>query len=260
MSNTKHNKKFKVNKPSVIEQVEQGLEPCNNDIVTKGQSCWDYLRCHFREYLETLKNIAAIKIQALWRGFHVRRLLMALNDNMTYDIMIRELTRYNNNMIETERINELLSKKKIRHENFPSHISENIAKFVIFKKYGIMPCWDTDKGDIILNKQSLFKQIEVKGFMSDGPSSFGPTECWDWIYFVDARDTQKSCFKVYEIKLSNKSDIFRNIKITKKESYGEQCDRKVRPHCGFEKIFKPQLGEHCKLIFGGHISELDNAN
>ena len=154
-----------------------------------------------------------------------------------------------------------MSKKKRRNENFPSDISENIAKFVIAKKYGIIPCWDTDKGDIIFNKKDIFRQIEVKGFMSLGPSSFGPTEMWDWIYFVDGLDIRNKNFKIYEIKLSNTSETWRSIKINKKETYGEIADKNQRGKLRgcFYTIFKPQLGEHCKLIFDGHISKLYNS-
>ena len=161
-------------------------------------------------------------------------------------------------MAFNKEINSLLSKKKRRNENFPSDVSENIAKLAIAKKYGIMPCWDTDKGDIIINKPHLFKQIEVKGFMSSGPSSFGPKEMWDLLYFVDARDIINKNFKVYEVKLSNKSDIFRKIQLSKKETYGEIADSGRRPRGSFDKIFKPQLTNYCELIFDGHITKLNN--
>jgi len=197
-------------------------------------------------------------IQKLWRGYNTRNKLSSSTDNMTHELLMELLKKYNDNLVFTENFNKLLSKKKVRNENFPSHISENIAKFAIFKKYKIMPCWDTDKGDIIISKLNLFKQIEVKGFMSDGPSSFGPTENWDWIYFVDARDTRNSEFKVYEIKLSNTSEVFRSIKLNKKETYGEIADNNQRGKLrgSFEKIFKPQLENNCNLIFDGHISQL----
>ena len=64
----------------------------------------------------------------------------------------------------TKKINIHKKKKKRRNENFPSDISENIVKFAIAKKYGVMPCWDTDKGDLIIKKKNIFIQIEVKGF------------------------------------------------------------------------------------------------
>jgi len=121
-----------------------------------------------------------------------------------------------------------------------------------------MPCWDTKKGDIIINKKDIFKQIEVKGFMSTGPSSFGPKENWNLLYFVDGQDIINKNFKVYEVKLSNKNEIFRNIKISKKETYGNIADSGRRPRGGFYDIFKPQLKDNCKLIFNGNISELNN--
>lgn len=203
-------------------------------------------------------QMSARAIQAWWKGSRVRTELAKLDDSMTFQTLLKCLDHYNTNLQFTEEINATLSKKKIRNENFPSHISENIAKFAIFKKYGIMPCWDTDKGDIVMNKTGLFKQLEIKGFMSSGPASFGPTESWDWIYFVDARDTVNKIFKVYEIRLSNKSCIFRNLNLTKKETYGNIADSKRRPRGCFDTIFKPQLGENCKLIFDGALSELDN--
>jgi hypothetical protein len=202
--------------------------------------------------------VAATKIQAWWRGNYIRKVLATLNDNYTFEILDRCLDKYINDLIFNEEINALMSRKKRRNENFPSDISENIAKFAVYKKYKTMPSWDTDKGDIIFNKLTVFKQLEIKGFMSSGPSSFGPKETWDWIYFVDGMDIRNKKFKVYEVKLSNKSFTFRNIKLTKTETYGEQCEQRRRPHCGFEKIVKPQLGDHCKLIFEGHISELNN--
>jgi hypothetical protein len=85
-------------------------------------------------------------------------------------LLLLDFYKYISDLDFNNKINLLMSQKKGRNENFPSDISENIAKLVIFAKYGIMPCWDTNKGDIIINKTGIFKQIEVKGFMSTGPS------------------------------------------------------------------------------------------
>lgn len=197
----------------------------------------------------SIKNI--IKIQSIWRRYKIKK----QDDKYTYPILIKCLEKYINDLKFNKNINLLLSKKKRRNENLPSDISENIAKFAISKKYGLMPCWDTDKGDLVINK-NIFRQIEVKGFMSSGPSSFGPKENWDLLYFVDARDIINKNFKVYEVKLSNKNKIFRNIKISKKEKYSDICDSGRRPRGCFDTIFKPQLGKYCKLIFNGHISLL----
>lgn len=193
--------------------------------------------------------------QSIWRRYNTKCKLSQLNDNITLPILIKLLDKYNQNLKFNYEINKLLSKKKIRNDNFPSHISENIVKFAIYRKYKIMPCWDTDKGDLVINKLNLPLRIQVKGFVSCGPSSFGPKQSWDWIYFVDAKDTLNYNFKVYEIKLSNKNHIFRNIKLNKNETYGDICELNQRGKLrgSFYKIFKPQLNNYCNLIFDGNI-------
>lgn len=213
-----------------------------------------------KKIIKKKEKQSAIKIQEFWRGYSLRKELKRLNDNYTFTILNRCLDKYITDLKFNDDINRLLSNKKRRNENFPSDISENIVKFAIYKKYGVMPCWDTDKGDIVINKKHIFKQIEVKGFTSTGPSSFGPKEIWDWIYFVDGMEIRNKIFKVFEIKLSNTSETFRNIKINKKESYGEIADNNQRGKLrgSFYNIFKPQLGDHCKLIFHGNISKLQN--
>ena len=224
--------------------------------ISNRKNKWDFLRTHFREYLKRYKF--ATKIQSCWRGFYSRKLLTRLDDNYTFEILNRCLDKYIDGLKFNDEINSLLSKKKRRNDNFPSDISENIIKFVIKNKYRIMPCWDTDKGDLVINKAGFFKRIEVKGFISNGPSSFGPKEKWDLLYFVDGQDIINKHFKVYEVKLANKTEIFRNIKISKKETYGAISDSGRRPRGSFYDIFKPQLGEYCNLIFDGHISTLNN--
>lgn len=195
-----------------------------------------------------------VVIQKMWRGFSTRRNLMKLKDGMDFHLLNILLERYNNDCILVEGINKQLKKKKIRNSNFPSEISENIAKLAICKKYRVMPTWDTERGDLYI-QCPINRQVEVKGFMSVGPSSFGPTERWDWIYFVDCINTLQREFKVYEIKLSNTNMIWRNIMVNKEQTYGDQCDQKRRPRIAFHRI-QEQIPNHCKLIFEGNIEEL----
>jgi hypothetical protein len=197
-------------------------------------------------------------------------LLSKLLDNYSFNILNECLDKYINDLNFNININKHFDKKKTivfpsgisvniskvkkrRNENFPSDISENIAKFAIYKKYGIMPSWNTDKGDLIYNK----KRLEIKGFMSVGPSSFGPTETWDKIYFVNAIDIFNKNFKVYEISLSNKCEIFRKIQISQNETFGHIADSGKRPRGDFYGVIKPQIENYCKLIFDGHISNLE---
>jgi hypothetical protein len=201
--------------------------------------------------IDILKKI--IIIQKHLRSYLVRNELAKLKDGMTKELLYKLLDNYIRNYHETIEINKLLKYKKCRNENFPSHISENIAKFAIYNKYGIMPNWDTDVGDLKL----LDKKIEVKGFMSDGPSSFGPTENWCFIYFVDCKDFINYNFKVYEIKLSNKSEKWRGIRLNKTETFGEIADNNQRGKLRFSFYDKhDQIKDYCTMIFNGNMNLL----
>lgn len=83
------------------------------------------------------------------------------------------IDRYIENLIVVSQINKfLLENKKIRHDNFPSYISENIVKFALNKIYYSNSQhkvkWNTSSGDLEFNGS----KYEVKAFMSYGPSSF----------------------------------------------------------------------------------------
>lgn len=200
----------------------------------------------------------AIKIQSILRGNIIRQNLQKLDDVYDYELIYDRLCDYNNAYNKILNNNNNLNIKKIRNENFPSDISENIAKFAICKKYKIMPNWDIKPGDLRIDKKNVpTLKLEIKGFMSTGPSSFGPTEKWDRLYFVDCRNHLSFIFVVYEINLKNDSDKFKNISISKTETYHEVCKKKKRARASFFNIIKPQLQDHCKIIFDGHISELE---
>lgn len=196
-------------------------------------------------------NSSAIIIQKNIRRFLNHKKLTFKKDNMSIEIVEILLDNYIKTFDLIKNINKSLSKKKIRNQNFPSEISENIVKFVLCKKYKVMPSWDTNEGDLTI----LNKKIEVKGFMSTGPLSFGPSENWSLLYFVNAIDFQKKNFKIYEIKLSNNDTLWSNIKINKNESYKDQCNQGRRPRLSFD-ILQKQMKDYCKLIFDGNIKDL----
>ena len=159
-----------------------------------------------------------------------------------------------------ENCNKKLKVRKCRMPNFPSEISENIAKLAIQARHGHCPTWDTTRGDLEWKPEASkpVKKIEVKGFVSDGPASFGPTERWDLIYFVDGLDYKNKRFKVFEIPLSNTDPCWRAVMINKTESFGEiaDADKRGKLRGAFYKVFKPQLEKNCTLIFDGHIADL----
>jgi len=183
-----------------------------------------------------------------------------LKDSMTYNLLLECIKNYNNTIIFENNMNTKLSQKKIRKTNFPSHISENIVKFVYYNKYKIMPNWNTKKGDLAIEnfKNDIIK-LEIKGSvdLNNGPPTFGPKESWNYIYFVDGFDTLNYKYKIYEIKLKNTSEKWSNLMVNKKETYKDHCNQGRRPRLTFESICN-QLEGNCKLIFDGHISELNN--
>jgi len=192
-----------------------------------------------------------VLIQRLVRGHLCRMRLRKLKDKMTLEIVIRLLEEYKTHYNTICELNKYLKRKKIRHSNFPSEISENIVKFIFFRKYNIMPTWDTKSGDL----EYMNTTIEVKAFSSKGPTSFGPTEKWNMIYFLDATRFNESIFKVYECKLHNTSCKWQQLKINKKQTYGDQCVQGRRPRIVFSNLYK-QLGTDCKLIFNDNLNSL----
>ena len=177
-------------------------------------------------------------------------------DNFNFEILNKLLNNYINYTKTIDDLNINLDKNaKIRRPNFPSEISENIVKYAINKKYKIMPVWKLNGGDLTI----MNKKIEVKGFSKlEPPSSFGPTEKWDTLYFVDCCNYIKKHFQVYEIKLNNNSKIFRSLQINykKRETFENQCNDGKRPRISFLKIQQQLTNKYCKLIFNDNINKL----
>ena len=174
---------------------------------------------------------------------------------MDIDQLIRRINLYNDTIKFEREMNEELDGKKIRMSNLPSDISENIAKFAYNYHYGEMPNWDTVSGDLELNGHVL----EVKGSLdlfAPGPCSFGPTEGWDRIYFVDAKYTFDLEYTVYEIRLSNTDDDWKNILINQDTTYQERCNEGKRPRINFSSLIEQIDGYHYDVIFSGMIEEL----
>lgn len=150
-------------------------------------------------------------------------------------------------------LNKSLGKRKIRKCNMPSEITENIVRLVYNKLYKEKLNWNIKGGDLCLNNL----KIEVKGFTSTGPTSFGPTEKWDIIYFVNAIDYKNKNFIIYECKLSNNSEKFKNINLSKTERFEDSCKKGKRPRICFNNLYS-QLQDNIKIIFDGNLMDLYN--
>lgn len=200
-------------------------------------------------YNDTIKNI--IKIQSIIRRLNIKK----LKDTFTIEMLVELIEMYNTLYLSYYTMNKKLKNKKLRLPNYPSEITENLVKFAIIKKYNVAPCWDTKKGDL-----SLYDiQIEVKGscdLFNGGPSSYGPKEQWNIIYFVDAVDCINKNFKIYEIKLSNTHHIWKNIKVNKTTTFHQQCIQGRRPRITFVELKKQIPSQYIHTIFDGNINHL----
>ena len=158
-----------------------------------------------------------------------------MSDNYTKEVLERTYNCHKQYVLEMLSIkNEF--KIGIRACNFPEHISENMIRFIIQKIDPINKCSKIQGGDL----QLCGKKIECKTITSDGPISFGPTESWDYLCILDAREWLNDKFILYRINLRNNSKLWLDIKISKKETYGDQIKSNRRPRIGFIQL-KNQL-------------------
>lgn len=165
-----------------------------------------------------------------------------------------------------EYISSTLETKKatginFRLPNMPEDISENIAKFIIQNHVGdksskwtkgICSKGQKISGDLISEKEGT---QEVKWFASDGPSSFGPKEKWNVIYFLDGRNWLDDKFILWRVPLSNDSAEWKSLKVNKNQTYEEQSGMGRRPRNNWDDI-KEQIGSYATLVFEGKFDEI----
>jgi len=87
---------------------------------------------------------------------------------------------------------------KSRMPGLTEIVSENIIKFCLIKNN--INCTNNSIGDLIVDNKFKY---ECKCFTSNGPISFGPTESWEKIVFMDAREWYNNKFKIILVNLKN---------------------------------------------------------
>lgn len=142
---------------------------------------------------------------------------------------------------------------KNRLPNFPESISENIVKFILHKQGREDVTWITKRGDL---QDGQGRQLEVKCFTSDGPSTFGPKEAWDEIYFLDASDWLNDHFVCWKVSLKNTDEAWCQFKVSKTQTFGDQCQQKRRPRMAWHLIQAQLPPEKIEKVFDGLITEL----
>jgi len=141
-------------------------------------------------------------------------------------------------------------KLPLRNQNPPEDITENIAKFIIQNYEGDTTIrWAKSlgvPGDLV----SKHRIIELKSFISSGPSSFGPNKKFNVIYFLDLRDFMKDVIVLWKVNVTNDSPEWKNIKMNKTETHAEQCSQGRRPHISWDNI-KVQIEDKCEKVYEG---------
>ncbi len=175
-----------------------------------------------------------------------------MSKDLTEDQLNEFFNLFYNYYVELDKFRKK-NKLKIRLPNFAEGLSESIIKYFIINKEK-RNCLPSDSGDLVINNSSPIK-VEVKCFASNGPTSFGPKENWNEIYFLDATDFINKNFKIYKCNFSNNSDVWKNIKINNKDTFNDVCIKGKRPRINFNNL-KNQLGDNIKVVFDGKIDNL----
>lgn len=204
-------------------------------------------------------RMAGVKkcIQVLTKHMSDMELEKGKHDTYTVDVLRQNYNAYKDYYLHRMRLNQTVKGKPVRYPIMPEDISENIVKFIIHNHLGDTTCtWNCKKGDLYSERE---KQQECKTFMSDGPSSFGPQEDWDVIYFLDARKWLDNTYILYRVNLSNRDDAWKNIRMNKTQTFEDQCKQGRRPRIAWNTLY-PQVKDHCELIYEGTFENIFQKN
>ena len=171
-------------------------------------------------------------------------------DNYTKDVLIEFFNVHKKYTLDLKKI-KAHTGVDVRGPNMPEHISENLIKFVI-QKTDSTSRWNCKSGDLYSTTEG--KQ-ECKCFTSDGPPSFTPSSEWDVIYFLDARNWLEDKFILHRVALKKSSPEWRGVKVSKKETFGDQADATRRPRITWDFLY-PQIKDHCTTVFEGSFDEI----
>jgi len=188
-----------------------------------------------------------------------------INDMYDEDTLKSRFINFKNTYISDEQL--IKNGLKIRHQNTPEDITENITKFII-RNYendtSCVWCKGVDNkygltGDLFSNNYEKNAPIEVKSFTSNGPSQFGPGKKFGVLYFLDLRKWLNNTIVLWKVNLNYLSSEFKNIKVNKKQTMEEQLSESRRPHISWDNIH-PQIPEFCEKIYEGTFEGIFTPN
>ena len=236
-----------------------------------------YNKLTIKELLEICKNNNIINVSNLKKEDLIKKIELKLNNNLEIDesnndiltnnILEKNIEKndlYTKNILKSQyEIHKNYTKQRIesskelkinfRLPSIPEDISENIIKFIIHKNGDMSSSWNCS-GDLL---SKIEGKQECKCFTSTGPISFTPSSDWDVIYFLDAIDWINDNFKLYKFPHKKSSNIWKNIKVNKKQTFEDQCTQGRRPRINWSGLYL-QIKEDCTLLFEGSIYDILN--
>jgi hypothetical protein len=176
-----------------------------------------------------------------------------VKDNYTKDLLKEQY--YLHKMYVNGRINT--TKKigvKVRLPGIPADISENMVKFINHYILNDTTSRWNCKGDLQSEKEGT---QECKSFISNAPISFTPSSEWDVIYFLDARNWLNDKFILYRVSLKRTSPEWKNIKISKTQTFEDQTKQGRRPRISWEYL-QPKISSYCEKVYDGTFDDIFN--
>ena len=141
-----------------------------------------------------------------------------------------------------------------RRPNIPEGLSESLACHILSTYYS-SPFLKGNTGDLV---DSTGLKYEVKCFSSAGPTSFGPTEEWYSLVFVDLTKYKEGMVSVHEFPYSNHSSEMRNLPVNRKETFEMQAKNGRRPRITFSE-FEKYIAKHSytlRTLYSGPIDRI----
>ena len=160
---------------------------------------------------------------------------------------------FHTNLIHYENYKKLCIKHKCKSRlpGLTEIVSENLIKFCLLKNN--IECINSNNGDLLVDNKFKY---ECKCFTSNGPISFGPTENWEKIIFLDGREWYNDKFIIMIVDLKNTDTKWINIKVNKNETFKDQCIQKRRPRICWNTLKDQISNDNINIIFEGRMEDI----
>jgi hypothetical protein len=134
---------------------------------------------------------------------------------------------------------------KHRREGMSAELSENIIKYAIRSRGDATCTWACEVGDLYSDVE---KVQECKSFTSTGPTSFGPHQKWDVIYFLDARGALEDKLVIWRIGLPSVHEFWTTLPVNKTQTKADQAGEDRRPRQQWSVIQERVTATHPEAI------------